>query len=116
MTGATAIVTLLAAHWAIAAFRRRVRRVRVTDGPANVLVAEGEIQPEQLARAGLTVEDLHVLLRERQIFAVSDVDYVLLEARGAVCVHRTGAPLGPLLLDALAAAGYAPAAVSRPMP
>src|SRR5271170_1455127 len=51
-TSAVALVTLLVAHRLVAIGRRHSRIVRMIDHPPRVLVAGGELQEEELARAG----------------------------------------------------------------
>jgi hypothetical protein len=53
-TSAVALVTFLVAHRVIAIGRRHSRVVRLIDHPPRVLVAGGELQDRELARAGLT--------------------------------------------------------------
>lgn len=109
LTGAVALLTLLAVHGLIATARRRFRLAAVLDQPPNVLIAHGRLQQRGLARAGLTDADVHSLLRQRQVASLTDVAYLLYEARGGVSLHRAGVPVGPLMRDALLHAGYDPA-------
>jgi uncharacterized membrane protein YcaP (DUF421 family) len=108
LTGAVALVTLLTAHALITTARRRFRLQGVLDQPPNVLVVHGELQQSGLARAGLTDADVFALLRQQEVSSVDDVSYLLYEARGGVSLQRAGAPLGPLMRDALISAGHEP--------
>src|ERR1700685_2945498 len=76
VTSAVALVTLLVAHRVVGIGRRHRRGVR--------LVARGELQVRELARAGLTAEDVYALLRERGVGDLGEVGYLLYETRGAV--------------------------------
>src|SRR5262245_20612564 len=64
---AIALVTLLVAHRVVAHLRRHSRVVRMIDHPTRVLVAGGELQGGELARAGLTAADVYALLREKGV-------------------------------------------------
>jgi uncharacterized membrane protein YcaP (DUF421 family) len=106
-TSAIALVTLLAAHRAVAIGRRHSRVARLIDHPPRVLVARGELQAKELAaRAGLTAADVHALLRENGVGDLGQVGYLLYEPRGAVTVIRADREPGPLVRDAINASGY----------
>jgi uncharacterized membrane protein YcaP (DUF421 family) len=103
---AVALVTLLIAHRVVAILRRRSRVVRLIDHPPRVLVARGELQLRELARAGLTAADVYALLREKGIADLGQVGYLLYEARGTVTVIGAGREPFPLERDGLDASGY----------
>lgn len=110
ITGAVALLTLLAVHGAITAARRRFRLSALLDQPPNVLIAHGRLQQPGLARAGLTDADVYALLRQHEVGNLTEVAYLLYEARGGLSLHRAGTPVGPLMRDALTSAGYHPTA------
>lgn len=105
-TSAIALVTLLVAHRVVAILRRHSRVVRLIDHPPRVLVARGELQGAELARAGLTAEDVYALLRENGVADLGQVGYLLYEPRGVVTVTGAGREPGPLVRDGLNASGY----------
>lgn len=105
-TGAVALIALLIAHYVIVQVRRRLPGKDLVDQPPNVLVVQGELQPDGLARAGLTPGDVYALLRQNGVGDLAEVDVLLFEARGGVSLHHVGTPRGPLMTDALRAAGY----------
>ena len=106
LTGAVALLTLLVVHRIITTLRRHASVSNVVDQPPNVLVLGGELQPAQLARAGLTHGDVSALLREQGVGELNEIDVMLYETRGAVSLNRVGSPRGPLMRDALTDAGY----------
>jgi uncharacterized membrane protein YcaP (DUF421 family) len=112
-TSAVALVTLLVAHRVVAIARRHSRVVRLIDHPPRVLVARGQLQAKELARAGLTDADVYALLRENGVGDLSQVGYLLYETRGTVTVTSAGREPGPLMRDALNASGYPPAPQER---
>jgi uncharacterized membrane protein YcaP (DUF421 family) len=101
VTSAVALVTLLVAHRVVGIGRRHSRVVRLIDHPPRVLVARGELQVRELARAGLTAEDVYALLRERGIGDLGEVGYLLYETRGAVTVVGADREPGPLVKEGL---------------
>ena len=105
-TSAVALVTLLVAHRVVAIGRRHSRVVRLIDHPPRVLVARGELQGKELARAGLTDADVYALLRENGVGDLGQVRYLLYETRGTVTVIGADGEPGPLMRDALNASGY----------
>jgi len=109
-TSAVALITLLVAHRAVAIARRHSRVVRLIDHPPRVLVAHGELQGKELARAGLTVADVYALLRENGVGDLGQVGYLLYEARGAATVISADREPGPLAWNGIVDSGYRRAA------
>src|SRR5215472_8907729 len=104
-SSAVALVTFLVAHRVVAILRRRCRLARLIDHPPRVLVARGELQAEELARAGLTAADVYSLLREKGVGDLAQVGYLLYEPRGAVTLIGADSEPGPLVLEGLNASG-----------
>jgi uncharacterized membrane protein YcaP (DUF421 family) len=104
--GAVALVTLLVVHRLVAFARRHGRIARIVDHPPRVLVARGEIQDRELARAGLTTADVYALLRQQGVDDLGQVGYLLYETRGTTTLIGAGIVPGPLMRDGLSAAGY----------
>jgi uncharacterized membrane protein YcaP (DUF421 family) len=113
-TSAVALVTLLVAHRVVAIARLHSRVIRLIDHPPRVLVARGQLQRKELARAGLTDADVYALLRENGVGDLGQVGYLLYETRGTVTVTGAGHEPGPLMRDALNASGYRPTPQERP--
>jgi uncharacterized membrane protein YcaP (DUF421 family) len=105
-TSAVALVTLLLAHRVVAILRRHSRVVRLIDHPPGVLVARGELQGGELARAGLTAEDVYAPLRQNGVGDLGQVGYLLYEARGVVTVIGADRASDALMQDGLNASGY----------
>jgi uncharacterized membrane protein YcaP (DUF421 family) len=104
-SSAVALVTFLVAHRVVAILRRHSRVVRLIDHPPRVLVARGELQEGELARAGLTAADVYALLRENGARDLGQVGYLLYEPRGAVTLIGADREPGPLARDGLSASG-----------
>lgn len=105
-TSAVALVTFLVAHRIVAILRRHSRIVRLIDHPPRVLVAGGELQAGELARAGLTAADVYAMLREKGVGELAQVGYLLYEARGVVTLVGADIEPGPVVLGGLDASGY----------
>jgi uncharacterized membrane protein YcaP (DUF421 family) len=100
-TSAVALVTFLVAHRVVAILRRHSRIVRLIDHPPRVLVAGGELQAGELARAGLTAADVYAMLRENGVGDLGQVGYLLYEPRGAVTLVGAGSEPSPLVRGGL---------------
>jgi uncharacterized membrane protein YcaP (DUF421 family) len=105
-TGAVALITLLVVHRLVALIRRHSRIARLIDHPPRVLIAQGEIQDRELARAGLAAADVYALLRRHGVDDLGQVGYLLYETRGTTTLIGAGREPGPLMRDGLFAAGY----------
>ncbi|WP_344952356.1 DUF421 domain-containing protein [Actinomadura miaoliensis] len=88
VTGAVALVTLIAMHRVISGLRLYPPFRRFTDHRVRVLVAHGEMRRHQLWICGVTESDLLAQLRQRGVFELSDVRFVLYEAKGDLTVVR----------------------------
>src|SRR5919199_6715541 len=94
LVGAVALATLLAAH-AVVTLARGNRWVgKLVDHRVRVLVAHGQLRRRQLLVCGVTEHDLAAQLRQRGVLDLSQVRYVLYEAKGALTVVPADAPVG----------------------
>lgn len=101
LAGAVTLVTILVAHRLIARLRSSPAMARLIDHPPRLLIVDGRVREAELRRSGLTEADLAGLLRQRQIYDLSDVRYLIFEQRGRLSVVRAGAEDGDLLSDVL---------------
>ncbi|MEI2358917.1 YetF domain-containing protein [Mesobacillus zeae] len=62
-------------------------RIAITGQPI-ILIRKGQIMDEALRKAQLDVESLISLLRKKNVFAVSDVDYAMFETDGSLSVMK----------------------------
>ncbi|MCO5992959.1 DUF421 domain-containing protein [Actinoallomurus rhizosphaericola] len=86
VTGAVALVTLIVMHRVVSGLRFHPLLRRLTDHRIRVLVAHGAIRRDQLAICGLTEGDLLAQLRQRGVFDLSGVRFVLYEAKGGLTI------------------------------
>jgi uncharacterized membrane protein YcaP (DUF421 family) len=95
--GVAALVAIVAVH-RVASLGRFTRVVSaLVDHPVRVLVADGQVRRRQLRLTGLTDDDLYAALRQRGIFDVDGLSYVLYEVKGGLTIvprdQDTRAPL-----------------------
>ena len=88
LAGAGTLITILVAHALLARIRLHPSGARLLDHPPRILVFHGEIREAELKRCGLTKQDLHGLLRERDIASLAEVHVAIFEQRGKVSVIR----------------------------
>jgi uncharacterized membrane protein YcaP (DUF421 family) len=86
VTGAVALATLVAVHRVASLLRFNRFLGKIVDHRVRVLVAHGQLRRGQLRRCGLTENDLFAQLRQRGVFSLQDVRYVLYEAKGSITV------------------------------
>lgn len=58
------------------------------DGEPDIIIKRGEIMQESLKKAHLNMDDITMLLREKDIFSLSDVEYAILEPHGKLSVLK----------------------------
>ena len=107
-TGAVALVTLVVVHRAASLLRFNPVLGKLADHRVRVLVDDGQVRERELRRCGLTDNDLFAQLRQRGVFSLDQVRYVLYEAKGDITVVRKDAEGNPQLVEAglEGAAGY----------
>lgn len=104
-TGAVALVALVVVHKAASLLRFNPILGKLADHRVRVLVAHGEVRRRELRRCGLTDNDLYSHLRQKGIFSLDGLRYVLYEAKGTITVVPEGAtgcvdPEDPPLVEA----------------
>jgi uncharacterized membrane protein YcaP (DUF421 family) len=121
--GAAALVTILAAHRALAHARRVPGISRLVDHRVRVLVEHGRVRSDQLRRCGLTEPELLAQLRRQGVGELCEVRYVLYEAMGDLTVVREDGGTTPDtdlvragLRDAMAFPAADPAPDPKPAP
>ncbi|MBG0741030.1 DUF421 domain-containing protein [Paeniglutamicibacter antarcticus] len=103
ITGAVALLTLIAVHRLVSLLRFHPRLRTLFDHRVRVLVHDGVLQRGQLRRCGLADEDVFAKLREHGVFDLAELQYLLYESKGALTIVRrdeTGSvPLIRMALD-----------------
>jgi uncharacterized membrane protein YcaP (DUF421 family) len=94
MSFSTAVPLAALAIWGILTFLFSWARVksymfrRIVDGAPTVVIDNGQILEKSLAQAKLTVNDMMQLLREKNVFKLSDVEFGVLETDGQLSVMK----------------------------
>lgn len=86
LTGAAALLTLIAAHDVVARLRFIPWVRRVVDPPVRVLIRDGQLDERNLLRCRLTHEDIHAILRQHGYRTPGEVRLALFETKGVVSV------------------------------
>jgi uncharacterized membrane protein YcaP (DUF421 family) len=98
--GLIAAATLFALNGAVAWIARRSPRAeRIVEGVPTLLVRHGKVLPANLAREGITHEELLRALREHGVGSVEDVRTAILEVDGTVSALREGESPAAARLD-----------------
>lgn len=80
--------------WAILTFTIELislksARIRVLlDGEPTIVIKNGKIQKKAMASNKLNIDDLTMLLRDKNVFSIKDVDYAILEPNGKLSVLK----------------------------
>ncbi|WP_332635000.1 DUF421 domain-containing protein [Halalkalibacter flavus] len=65
------------------------KKVReVIEGQPRILIKKGQIMEDEMRKVHLDIDALNALLRQKNVFAVSDVDYAILETDGNLSVMK----------------------------
>lgn len=72
----------------------------VLDSEPSIVIKRGEIQVQELRKMRLNMDDLTMLLREKDVFTVRDVWYAILEPHGELSVVKQ-APKQPVLMESM---------------
>lgn len=86
ITGAVALMTLVAAHIVASGLRFNRLFGKLADYRVRVLVEHGRVRRDQLRMCGLTDNDLFAELRQHGSFSLDGIAFVLYEARGGITV------------------------------
>ncbi|WP_088105417.1 YetF domain-containing protein [Halalkalibacter urbisdiaboli] len=71
----------------------------IIEGQPRILIKNGKIMEHELRKVRLDVDALNALLREKEVFAVSDVDYAIFETDGKLSVMKKEAKQSLLKSD-----------------
>jgi uncharacterized membrane protein YcaP (DUF421 family) len=110
VTGVVALLTILFAHTVVTFARYRRWVSRMTDHRVRVLLDRGRLRRGQLRLCGLTESDLLAELRQRGVFDLGSLRYILYEAKGELTLVPRQSAVGEqdIVSDGLdRAAGWA---------
>ena len=72
----------------------------VLDSEPSIVIKRGEIQVKALRKMRLNMDDLTMLLREKDVFTILDVWYAILEPHGELSIIKKAAKQ-PVLMEAI---------------
>ncbi|GMA61288.1 DUF421 domain-containing protein [Alicyclobacillus fastidiosus] len=73
----------------IAFIQRKSYRGRIIlDGKQQILVQEGQVLEKNVKKANINIEELMQLLRQKDIFKLSDVEFAILETNGSLSAMK----------------------------
>lgn len=102
---AVALVVMFALHAGVGWLHHHVAAIHVfTQNAAVLLVADGQVCPGALARAEMSLVELHQSLRARGHGSLASVGAAILEPNGQVSVIATSAELSEEFLDGVVGA------------
>lgn len=94
VTGAAALLTLLAAHWVISMGRFTKPVAKLVDHRVRVLVDHGRLRRDQLGVCGVTENDILAKLRQEGVGELAELRYVFYETKGDLTIVREPAHHG----------------------
>lgn len=86
------------------------RFLQLTDGRPSIIIKNGEVLEESMKKNQLAIDELMMLLREKGVFKVDDVEMAVLETNGELSVLKKTDldPITPRLLGMKVALEHAP--------
>lgn len=89
VAGITAMIIWALLTIAIEQLSLKSAMVRVLfDGEPAIVIKKGKIQIKAMALSKLNMDDLSMLLRDKNVFSIQDVDYAILEPNGKLSVLK----------------------------
>jgi len=96
--GVIALVTTAAIPFAVSFLAIKSKKARdLIDGKGTVLIKDGKILEDNLKTERVTIDELLEMLRKKDVFQVSEVEFAVLEAAGVlnVLLKKEYRPLTP---------------------
>jgi len=73
----------------VAFIQRKSYRGRVLmDGRPTVIVQRGHVLEDNLRKTHLSIDEVMLLLRQKDVFKLTDIEYAILEANGSISVMK----------------------------
>lgn len=84
--------------------------LQITDGRPSILIKNGEVLEESMKKNQIAIDELMMLLREKGIFKVDDIEIAILETNGELSVMKKSdlEPITPRLLGMKLTLEHAP--------
>lgn len=89
LSGILPILLLVALEIIVSVIMMKSRKFRtLICGNSVLIIKEGKILENELKRLRITYEDLFSLLRQQEVFNVSDVHYAIIETNGSLSILK----------------------------
>lgn len=59
---------------------------KIIDGQPEIVIREGKVMEKALSRLRLDMDELNLMLRNRKVFSIKEVDYAIMETNGRLSV------------------------------
>lgn len=84
--------------------------IQLTDGRPSILIKNGEVLEESMKKNQIVIDELMMLLREKGVFKVDDIEMAILETNGELSVMKKTdlEPITPRLLGMKVTLEHAP--------
>jgi len=87
LKGVVPILVLMVTQISLSYLTLKSKRIRdLVDGEPAILIANGKIQDQEMAKQRYSIDDLLIQLREKNIQNIADVEFAILEASGKLSV------------------------------
>lgn len=60
----------------------------ILDGQPTIIIKHGKIDRKALKRTGVNIDDLTMLIRQNQIFSITEIDFAILEPDGRLSILK----------------------------
>ncbi|RUL55607.1 YetF domain-containing protein [Lysinibacillus antri] len=78
------LLTMIIAYIGLKSGRARV----ILDGQPTILVKKGVIDKGALSKTRLNIDDLTMMIRQKDVFSITEVDYAILEPNGTLSILK----------------------------
>ncbi|MDM5248641.1 MULTISPECIES: DUF421 domain-containing protein [unclassified Lysinibacillus] len=60
----------------------------ILDGQPTIVIKKGKIDKEALAKTKINIDDLTMMIRQYQVFSITEIDYAILEPNGILSILK----------------------------
>ncbi len=87
--GLISATTLMLLHWVMSRLSYRFAGFeRLIDGHPEILIRNGQLNGEIMARQAITLDDLHAVLRDHECLALNEVRLAVIETNGTITIQK----------------------------
>ena len=87
--GLISATTLMLLHWVMSRLSYRFPGFeRLIDGHPEILIRNGQLNGEIMARQAITLDDLHAVLRDHECLSLNEVRLAVIETNGTITIQK----------------------------